>query len=194
MWVSQYNSKPSPSRHLFDSQYVYHSQSWVVYGVAIPTLVWVYIYIYMSPVPGFQTPQWYGGTYIYIYIYIYIHIHRCVCMYIYIYNGIWVSNWVDEISYTSNSHIIPKKHRRPRHCRVASFPEARAKRSISSATGSDAGRDGSFSWVEKLGHVVLTPLKNISPYLPQLIYDHIILPYLWYMTIQHLNMAFIIVP
>jgi len=31
--------KQSPSHHHFYRCYVYHSQSWVVYGIVLPTLV-----------------------------------------------------------------------------------------------------------------------------------------------------------
>ena len=31
--------KPCPSHHNFDRWYVYHSQSWVVYGIVLPTLM-----------------------------------------------------------------------------------------------------------------------------------------------------------
>ena len=37
MWVKQ-NLKPPPSHHHFYRWYVYHSQSWLVYGIVLPTL------------------------------------------------------------------------------------------------------------------------------------------------------------
>ena len=37
MWLKQFH-KPSPSHHHFYRWYVYHSQSWVVYDIVLPTI------------------------------------------------------------------------------------------------------------------------------------------------------------
>ena len=49
MWLKQFH-KPSPSHHHFYRWYVYHSQSWVVYDMVLPTLMIIHVKSPISPI------------------------------------------------------------------------------------------------------------------------------------------------